>query len=409
MGADYKLASTLPYTPSAMPQPPSLSRTSDGLSAGVYTSLLALAQTHAPEVFPLNVGDTHLLPPECARAEHLHTKDLPSLHNYAPVQGEPALLDAIVADSGRRGFPLERSLVQVTAGATSGLDIVCRALFEPGDEVIVLSPYWPLIRGIVRASGATLVELPCFTELRKGEFDLASALRSVVSERTAGIYVNHPNNPTGVVLNAREIDTLATFAQAHNLWLLEDAAYELLSFEDTPTPLWTHRALRERTVTAHTFSKSYGMAGARVGFVHGPERAMHAIAGLQTFVTYCAPRPMQHAIARALTSPEGPAWVAHARASYAEAAARTSRVLGIPRPQSGTFSFFDTRPFLTPGETPILWLERCARAGVVLTPGFATGAAYADWARLCFTSVPLNTLDRALGALSRLTIPHAQS
>jgi N-succinyldiaminopimelate aminotransferase len=81
-----------------MPQPPALSRASEGLSSSVYTSLLALAQAHAPETFALNVGDTYLLPPECARAEHLHTKDLPGLHNYAAVQGEPALLDAIVED-----------------------------------------------------------------------------------------------------------------------------------------------------------------------------------------------------------------------------------------------------------------------------------------------------------------------
>ncbi|MFT3923020.1 MAG: pyridoxal phosphate-dependent aminotransferase [Myxococcales bacterium] len=385
-----------------MPQPPALSRATEGLSSSVYTSLLALAQTHAAEIFPLNVGDTYLLPPECARSEHLHTKDLPGLHNYAAVQGEPALFDAIVDDFTSRGLPLERRQIQVTAGATSGLDIVCRTLFEPGDEVIVLTPYWPLIRGIVRGSGASMVELPCFTELRKPGFDLAAALASVVSERTAGIYVNHPNNPTGVVLDAREIAVLADFTEAHNLWLINDAAYEQLSFEDTPPiPLWTQPALRERTVTAHTFSKCFGMAGARVGFVHGPERPMAAIGGLQTFATYCAPKPMQHAMARALRSSEGASWTESARSAYAEAALRTSRVLGLPRPQSGTFAFFDTGPFLRAGETPVTWLERCARAGIVLTPGAATGEAYASWARLCFTSVPLNTLDRALTVLNR--------
>ncbi len=390
-----------------MPQPPNLSRATAGLSANVYTSLVALAQAHAPEIFALNVGDTYLLPPECARSEQLHTKDLPGLHNYAPVQGEPALLDAIVAESATRGLVLDRPLIQVTAGATSGLDIVCRSLFGPGDEVIVLSPYWPLIRGIVCASGATLVELPVFTELRKPGFDLGRALSSVVSARTAGIYVNHPNNPTGLVLNASEIEVLADFAVSHNLWVLHDAAYERLSFEEPPRPLCSHRSLEARTVSAYTFSKCYGMAGARVGFVHGPEHAMHAISSLQTFATYCAPRPMQHAVARALRSEEGAQWIARARGAYAEAAQRTSRVLGTARPQGGTFAFFDTRPFLAPGETAAAWLERCARAGIVLTPGLATGAAYADWARLCFTSVPLNTLDRALAILEELVRPRA--
>jgi N-succinyldiaminopimelate aminotransferase len=384
-----------------MPRPPHVTRVSQGLSPNVYTSLLALAERHASEVFPLYVGDTHLLPPNCARAEHLRTDDLPGLHNYAPVRGEPALLEAIVDDLRERGIPVERDHIQVTAGATSGLDIACRVLFEAGDEVIVLAPYWPLFRGIVQASGARIIEVPCYTELTKPDFDLARALSSVVSERTAGIYVNHPNNPTGVVLSASQIEVLADFAETHDLWVVSDAAYAQLSFADTaPISLARHPRLRERTLTAHTFSKCFGMAGARVGFLHGPPDVMAGIRGLQAFTTYCAPRPMQVAVTRALRSGEGAAWIASAREQYREAAARCARALSVPVPQSGTFVFFDTRPFLRPRETAADWLERCARAGVVLTPGEATGAAYADWARLCFTCVPLATLDRALAVLS---------
>jgi N-succinyldiaminopimelate aminotransferase len=75
-------------------------------------------------------------------------------------------------------------------------------------------------------------------------------------------------------------------------------------------------------------------------------------------------------------------------------------VLRIPRPASGTFAFFDTRPFRRDGETAHQLLERVARAGVVLTPGLATGRDYADYARLCFTAVPPSTLERALAAVA---------
>ncbi len=386
-----------------MPKPPHLSPASDGLSSSVYTSLLGIAQAEASEVFALNVGDTYLLPPSCARAESLRVDFLPQLHNYAAVQGEPGLLHAIAEDAARNGRPLGSRLLQVTAGATSGLDIACRTLFSHEDEIIVLSPYWPLIRGIVLSSGARIVELPFFTELARPDFDIEAALKSVVSERTAGLYVNQPNNPTGAVLSDAQVSAIAHFAQRHNLWVLEDAAYQQLSFSNTPlASLYQNPSLADRTITANTFSKSLGLAGARVGYLHGPERAMTAISGLQTFATYCAPKPMQLGIAHALQSGEGAEWAARARASYREAALRVSHMLGLPCPESGTFSFFDTRPFLRAGESPSQWLERCARAGVVLTPGSATGAAFGAYARLCFTSVPLETLDRALLALAKV-------
>jgi N-succinyldiaminopimelate aminotransferase len=87
--------------------------------------------------------------------------------------------------------------------------------------------------------------------------------------------------------------------------------------------------------------------------------------------------------------------------AYAEAAAQTAAAIGIAAPESGTFVIFDTRPFLRAGETSGDLLARCARAGVVLTPGGATGAAYADFARLCFTAVDASVLPRALAVLRK--------
>jgi N-succinyldiaminopimelate aminotransferase len=383
-----------------MPRYPDLSDAHHGLSSRVYTSLLALAETHAPEVLALNVGDTYRLPPACARTEALPSTALPRLYNYANVQGEPRLLEAIVSDLARRGRPVSRERIQVTAGATSGLDLVCRTLLSAGDEVIILAPFWPLIRGIVSAAGALPVELPCFTRLREPGFDLSAALEGALGPRTVALYVNHPHNPTGSVLRADEIEIIARFVSAHGLWLISDEAYERLHFSAQPPPaLWCHEQLHARSVVAHTFSKSFGLAGARVGFVHGPERALSAIAGLQTFATYCAPRPMQLLAAQALESDAGESWLGEARAAYAQAARATGEALGIPAPESGTFVIFDLRPFLRSGETPAQLLARCATRGVVLTPGAATGAAYADYARLCFTALPPDALARALAIL----------
>jgi N-succinyldiaminopimelate aminotransferase len=383
-----------------MPRYPHLSHAADGLSAGVYTSLLGLAQAHAPEIFALNVGDTYLAPPLCARSESLRCEDLPGLHNYASVRGEPALLAAIERDLAARERHVPAERLQVTSGATSGLDIISRAVLQSGDEVLVLAPYWPLIRGIISSKGALAVEVPFFDRLRDPGFDPERALEAAITPRTVAIYVNMPHNPTGVVLREDEIALIARVIEKHELWLFSDEAYESLSFGEDVAPIWKHPGLRERSFVAHTFSKSHGIAGARVGFVHGPQLGFEGLIGLQTFTTYCAARPMQIAAARALASEEGRAWNRSARQAYREAAAKTARVLGLAIPESGTFVCFDTRRFLRDGESPASFLERLARAGVVLTPGASIGRDYADWARLCFTSVAPAVLDRALTVLA---------
>lgn len=382
-----------------MPRYPCLADAARGLSTQVYTSLLALARESGNEVFPLHVGDTYLEPPDVGSVSGLAATRTPGMHRYAEVRGEPALLDAIVDDLARRARPVAREHIQVTAGGTSALDLACRTLLKPGDEVILLAPYWPLIRGIISACGAVAVEVPCFTELRHGGFDLGAALAAALSEKSAAIYVNSPNNPTGLVLTDDEAELLARFAAAHDLWLLSDEAYERLSYVEERPPVWLHESARARAVVVHTFSKSYGMAGARVAYLHAPPEVLEAIAGLQTFATYCAPRPMQIAARNVLQSSEGEAFVARARGLYRAAAERTARTLGLPVVEGGTFAFFDTRPFRRSGETAQSLLMRAARTGVVLTPGTATGSDFADWARLCFSSVDEATLDRALAAL----------
>jgi N-succinyldiaminopimelate aminotransferase len=115
---------------------------------------------------------------------------------------------------------------------------------------------------------------------------------------------------------------------------------------------------------------------------------------VQTFLTYAASRPHQIGAARALD--EGDGWVEDARRLYAEASARTAEALGLPQPEGGTFFFFDASPHFRAGEDVHGFLRRCLDAGVLLTPGAASGQAYASWVRLCFTFVPPHDLADAV-------------
>ncbi|AKF08077.1 pyridoxal phosphate-dependent aminotransferase [Sandaracinus amylolyticus] len=385
-----------------MPRFPQVASSSDGLTDRVFSRLAARAKERGGLVHPLHVGDTWLEPLDVARAEAQRTESFPRLHNYAPVQGEPALIDAILRHVDRRaGVRLDRELVQVMSGATAALSVIADALIEPGEEVLIPAPFWPLIRGTVRRRGGRAIEVPFFDRLSDPAFDPEAVLEARVTPRTVAIYVNTPHNPTGAMLPERALAAIARLAKRHDLWILSDEVYEDLYFTSAPPePAWAREDFRGRTIVVHSLSKAFGLAGARVGFAHGPAEAMQAIRGVQTFSTYCAPRPMQLGAARALD--EGAAWLENARRLYRDAAERTAATFDLPAPMGGTFLFADVRPYRREGEDTMGFLERCLDEGVLLTPGSASGTDYEGWARVCFTSVPPDDLRDALARLRRV-------
>ena len=383
-----------------MPRYPRHSPYADSLSARVYSTLLERARSAGGPVFALHVGDTYREPLLQARAESQRAKDHPRLHNYAAVQGEPELLDAIVAYvDARHGVAIERDDLQVMAGTTAGLNVICQVLLSPGDEVLIPAPFWPLVRGIVATKGAVPVQVPFFTRLDDPAFDPEAELEAAITERTAALYINTPHNPTGRMLPSSVIDAMLRVAVRHDLWVLADEAYEEIFFSaGAPPAVWARPEIRERAIACHTLSKSYGLAGARIGFAHGPSAIMQKIRGMQTFQTYCAARPMQFGGARALV--EGSDWLEETRTLYQRAARLTAEALDARVPEGGTFVFIDVSSHLDPDATDSQpFLERCADAGVLLTPGRSCGAAYQKWVRLCFTAVGLDELESALERL----------
>lgn len=384
-----------------MPRFPHVAEVAGALSDRVFGGKPASGPRPAT-TYPLHVGDTYLDPPTCARAESQRLADHPRLHCYSPVQGEPALLDAIAAKLARRsGVAPDRDCLQVMSGATGGLAVISTALLQPGDEVLLPSPFWPLIRGIIRSRGAVPVEVPLWTRLQEPGFDPVAALRAAITPRTVALYLNTPHNPTGQVLDAATLDALGALAAAHDLWVLSDEVYEELYYDGQPPPsAFARPSLAARTVATHSVSKAYALAGARVGYTHGPPQAMAAIRGVQTFLTYCAARPMQLGAARALA--EGDAWLDRTRSLYATAAALAAGPLGLQPPSAGTFLFFDLRPYLRDGEDAAALRARAADVGVLLTPGEACGEAFSGWTRLCFTAIEPDALQAAVARLGKI-------
>lgn len=348
------------------------------LPGSVFSSLLARFGAYEGDRYPLHLGDTWR-PPAVSSAQGA---DRAAVHRYAPVPGLTPLRDAVARRVAQRtGVPVARDEVAITAGATGGLACVVGALVGEGDEVLLLAPTWPLVAGQIRAWGGQPVHVPCFGEDQSAD-DLVAALDAAFTDRTVAVYVNTPNNPTGLVLDDARLEAVVAWARARDVWILADEVYDLYAFEGG------HRYVRslapERTVSVWSCSKAYGMAGFRVGWVVGPSEVVGPATRMQTYVQYCAPRPAQEA-ALAVLEGAGDAWAADAAAQYAQVGRDVAERLGVAPPEGSTFLFVDLAPWV--GDTSAdEVLAACVARGVLLAPGAIFGP-YPQHVRLCFTAV----------------------
>ena len=136
--------------------------------------------------YPLHIGDTYLDPMEGARMEDVHIRTHSTAHKYTKPKGYPSLVASIA-----RTYAVDPERVQITPGATGGLHLLAMSLLAPGDEVIILAPYWPLASGIVRAVGAVPISVPFYD--RPGTD--SERIAAFKHPRTVEIYVNTPTKP----------------------------------------------------------------------------------------------------------------------------------------------------------------------------------------------------------------------
>jgi N-succinyldiaminopimelate aminotransferase len=380
-----------------VPRYPKAANSLAGIGDSVFSRLAHRVATHRGELYPLHVGDTWLEPAEGCRMEDLKVAELPGLHRYAPPRGMETLLDAVAARAAARtGVPTERDNVLITAGATGALGAAMGALLEPGDEVLVLAPYWPLITGIVRCYRAVPVEVP-FLGVVDSPGSAVDALRERRTERTAAIYLSTPNNPTGAVLPRDWIEAVVRWAAGEALWVVSDEVYEDWVYAGAHT--YARALAPERTFSAHSFSKAFGMAGNRCGYVVGPAEKMRDLCKVSTHTFYATPTASQVAACRALDG-RGDAWVARLRPQYRDLGFRSARRLGVAPPQGSTFLFLDVAERLD-GRGLTGFLEDCADRGLFLAPGPSFGS-YPTHVRLCFTCSEPGVVDRGVEVLASL-------
>jgi N-succinyldiaminopimelate aminotransferase len=379
-----------------MPRPPEFAPSTLEMPGAVYSPFADRMADHPGPLYPLHVGDTWMEPFEGGRMESIRAAEHPGMHRYSDTRGLPTLIDALVDKvRARNGLPCERESVLVGAGATGSLATAVGAVAAPGDEVLILSPFWPLIRGIVQTFRARPVEVPFYDRVDSAEAAV-EAVRERLSDRSVALYVSTPSNPTGRVLAESWLVALAELARSENLWLLSDEVYEEYVYSGRHVSMG--RFAPERTISAFSFSKTYGMAGNRVGYLVAPPALVEQARKIGTHTFYHAPTATQIAAERALR--DGGRWVDEAREHYRAVGEKTAAALGLPAPEGSTFLFVDVSTRLD--ERGLQgFLADCFEQGVLVAPGRSAGRDYASWVRLCYTAVPPEQMAEAAARLAR--------
>jgi aminotransferase len=216
------------------------------------------------------------------------------INQYAITWGAPALRLAI-AEKYRRWYEMEvdpEREITVACGATEAMGSAFLALFDPGDEVVILEPFYENYGPDAILAAAS----PVFVPMETPDWGIdPDRLRAAFSARTRAIVVNTPHNPTGRVLTKEETSLIAELCIEHDAWAVTDEIYEHIRYAGGHHPIATWPGMRERTVTISGLSKTFSCTGWRIGYAIAPAEQTLAIRKVHDFLTVGAPAPLQAA------------------------------------------------------------------------------------------------------------------
>ena len=271
------------------------------------------AQIGAQNVFDFSLGNPSVPAPDAVRASIVRNAALPAsqLHGYTPAAGLPAARQA-VADSLNRRFQTsyEPGDLYLTCGAAAAISITLHAIVNPGDEVIVIAPYFPEYRVWIETAGATCVEV--MADATTFQVDTA-AVDAAITPNTKAVIIDSPNNPVGAVYTRQTLLSLASVLSGrseelgHPIYLVSDEPYREITYgAEVP---WVP-AIYDRTIVCYSYSKSLSLPGERIGWALVPDtnpdhdELVLAIAGAGRKLGFvCAPALFQRVLIDCVDEP----------------------------------------------------------------------------------------------------------
>lgn len=245
----------------------------------------ALRAAGAP-VIGFGAGEPDFPTPDFIVAAAVAAATDPKSHRYSPAAGQPALREAIAAKTLRdSGFEVEPNQVLVSNGGKQALYNTFATLLDPGDEVLLPSPYWTTYPESIALAGGVPVVVP--TDETTGYRTNVAQLEEYVTEKTKLLVFVSPSNPTGAVYSPAEVEAIGQWAADRGLWVVTDEIYEHLVYGEAEFSSMPALApdLQDRCVVVNGVAKTYAMTGWRVGWLIGPTDVVKAATNLQSHAT----------------------------------------------------------------------------------------------------------------------------
>jgi len=281
--------------------------------SGIRKYFDIVSEMNDPDVISLGVGE-----PDFETPWHIRDEGIYSLEKgrtfYTANAGLLELREEINRYLNRR-FSLNydpKDGILVTVGGSEAIDIALRAMVDPGDEVIIPQPSYVSYEPCAILAGAK----PVIIELKnENQFRLTAAeLEAAVTDKTKVLILPFPNNPTGAIMERKDLEEIAEVIEKHDLFVLSDEIYSELCYTEKHVSIANIPGMWERTVLINGFSKSYAMTGWRLGYACGPKQIIEQMYKIHQFCIMCAPTTSQYAAIDALKN--GDADVQMMRESY---------------------------------------------------------------------------------------------
>ena len=281
--------------------------------SGIRKYFDIVSEMNDPDVISLGVGE-----PDFETPWHIRDEGIYSLEKgrtfYTANAGLLELREEINRYLNRR-FDLNydpKSGILVTVGGSEAIDIALRAMVDPGDEVIIPQPSYVSYEPCAVLAGST----PVIIELKnENQFRLTAAeLEAAITDKTKVLILPFPNNPTGAIMERRDLEEIAKVIEKHDIFVLSDEIYSELCYTENHVSIANIPGMWERTILINGFSKSYAMTGWRLGYACGPVQIIEQMYKIHQFCIMCAPTTSQYAAIDALKN--GDADVQMMRDSY---------------------------------------------------------------------------------------------
>ena len=297
----------------------------------------------------------------------------------------------------KRKYDLEynwKTDVLVTVGGSEAVDAALRAMIEPGDEVIIPTPCYVSYEPCALLAGGVVKTIELKNE---NEFRLtAEELEAAITPKSKILVINYPNNPTGAIMERKDLEKIARVIIKHDLVVISDEIYAELSYDEKHVSIADIPGMKERTIVINGFSKAYSMTGWRLGFACGPKEIISQMTKIHQFCIMCAPTTSQYAAVEALKNGDND--ILTMREAYNERRRYLIyrlKEMNLPcfTPKGAFYVFPDIRKFGMTSEQ--FCLELLNDQKVVVVPGDAFGQSGEGFIRISY-AYSLEDLKKAL-------------